>query len=42
MCVALDCQSASNADLRTDWSGAIIFLVIAVLSVIFYWSMRKR
>ncbi|WVW83672.1 protein PNS1 [Kwoniella bestiolae CBS 10118] len=24
------------------WSGAIIFLVIALLSVFFYWSMRKR
>lgn len=24
------------------WSGAIIFLVIAVLSVVFYWFMRKR
>ncbi|WVR07244.1 protein PNS1 [Kwoniella sp. DSM 27419] len=24
------------------WSGAIIFLVIALLSVLFYWSMRKR
>lgn len=27
---------------HTDWSGAVIFLVIALLSVIFYWSMRKR
>nr|XP_019010727.1 protein PNS1 [Kwoniella pini CBS 10737]OCF49508.1 protein PNS1 [Kwoniella pini CBS 10737] len=25
-----------------DWSGAIIFLIIALLSVFFYWSMRKR
>lgn len=24
------------------WSGAIIFTVIALLSVFFYWSMRKR
>ncbi|WRT66144.1 protein PNS1 [Kwoniella shivajii] len=24
------------------WSGAAIFLVIALLSVFFYWSMRKR
>ncbi|WVO22325.1 protein PNS1 [Cryptococcus decagattii] len=24
------------------WSGAIIFLVIALLSVFFYWGMRKR
>lgn len=28
--------------LTPDWSGAIIFLVIAVISVICYWSMRKR
>jgi hypothetical protein len=25
-----------------DWSGAVIFLVIALLSIFFYWSMRKR
>ncbi|ORY21903.1 plasma-membrane choline transporter-domain-containing protein [Naematelia encephala] len=24
------------------WSGAIIFLVIALLSIFFYWTMRKR
>ncbi|RSH94165.1 Protein pns1 [Saitozyma podzolica] len=24
------------------WSGAVIFLVIAVLSVLFYWTLRKR
>ncbi|WVQ82442.1 protein PNS1 [Cryptococcus sp. DSM 104549] len=24
------------------WSGAIIFLIIALISVFFYWSMRKR
>ncbi|TYJ52097.1 protein PNS1 [Cryptococcus floricola] len=24
------------------WSGAIIFLVIALLSIFFYWGMRKR
>ncbi|RSH81537.1 Protein pns1 [Saitozyma podzolica] len=38
--------SRSPADLRTPsvryWSGAIIFLVIALLSVLFYWTMRKR
>jgi hypothetical protein len=26
----------------SDWSGAVIFLVIAVLSVLFYWTLRKR
>ncbi|RSH85379.1 Protein pns1 [Saitozyma podzolica] len=24
------------------WSGAVIFLVIAVLSVLFYWTLRKK
>ncbi|EIW70886.1 hypothetical protein TREMEDRAFT_29308 [Tremella mesenterica DSM 1558] len=24
------------------WSGAIIFLVIAILSVVYYWAMRRR
>lgn len=28
--------------LTPDWSGAIIFLVIAIISVVCYWSMRKR
>ena len=25
-----------------DWSGAIIFLIIAIISVLSYWFMRKR
>lgn len=38
--------SGHSADTRSFilkyWSGAIIFLVIALLSILFYWSMRKR
>ncbi|GFZ44180.1 Protein PNS1 [Saitozyma sp. JCM 24511] len=31
-----------NIGICIYWSGAIIFLVIALLSVLFYWTMRKR
>ncbi|WWC70439.1 protein PNS1 [Kwoniella pini CBS 10737] len=31
-----------NIGICIYWSGAIIFLIIALLSVFFYWSMRKR
>lgn len=36
------CVYAYDLELISDWSGAIIFLVIALISVLSYWFMRKR